>query len=334
MRDANKVACFGELLLRFSPDTDGDWLLQQQLPVYIGGAELNVATALGISGMPVKYITALPDNELRYSLERTLASRSVELAALFLPGYRLGSYYLPQGGELKGAGVIYDRAHSAFASLKPGMIDWRSVLADVKWFHLTAIDPALTKDLAAVCVEALDVARSLGITISIDLNYRSKLWQYGVAPQEIMPEILQYADIIMGNIWAVESLLGIPAGIADSNGLSDAVLIEAAQKNAQKLQHRFPKVSTIVYTFRLSDRYFSYGCKGDQEFVSKFYTISEVVDRAGSGDCFMAGLIFASLNGLTFQQQLDMAGAAAVEKMKEKGDATKQSLAILMQKIV
>lgn len=333
MKHSNKVACFGELLLRFSPDAEGIWVKQQQMPVYVGGAELNVASALGAWGIPVKFITALPDNGLRNALEEELIARNVELRGLFLPGTRIGTYYLPTGAELKSAGVIYDRAHSAFASLKPSMLDWEKLFSDVNWFHISAIDPALTSDLADVCVEALTVARSMGITISIDLNYRAKLWQYGTAPAEIMPRLLPYADLIMGNIWAVESLIGIRSEVASSDGLSDALLIAAAQKSMQALQTSYLNASKIVYTFRLADRYFSVGQNEIEQFTSRVYPIKDVVDRAGSGDCFMAALIYGSLNGLTFQQQLDMGGAAAVQKMQERGDATKQTLESLMKKI-
>lgn len=327
-----KVACFGELLLRLSPDTVGHCWEQQLLPAFIGGAELNVASALGAWGVPVKFITALPDNELRTSIEKIVRDRNVELEAQYVSNSRLGLYYLPQGADLKSAGVIYDRAHSAFAELRTGQINWREILADVQWLHLSAINPGLNQTLVDVCEEALQVADSLGIRISIDLNYRPKLWQYGIDPVTLMPRLLRYADYITGNIWAAEKLAGIPAGCETSAGQSDDELLVLAHKSAINLKAIFPKVEEVVYTFRLNDRYFSFGAGKETVAESRVVPIETVVDRAGSGDCFMAGWIFGKLNGYKLESQLNLGAEAAVQKMKEPGDATFQNIETLKQK--
>ena len=150
----DNILCFGELLLRFSPMTNGEWINQHLVPVYIGGAELNVATALANWNLPVKYFTALPDNYISDDIKAELVKRKIAISAIQKTGQRIGAYYLQQGRDLKHAAVIYDRANSSFASLKPGTIDWEKILEDVKWFHFSAICPALTEDTAGLCREA------------------------------------------------------------------------------------------------------------------------------------------------------------------------------------
>ena len=124
------VFCFGELLLRMSPSLNGEWIRDAQMPFYIGGAELNVATALANWGTPVKYCTALPDNYLSREILDELVQKKIDTSAIQFSGDRIGIYYLPQGADLKNAGVIYDRSHSSFAALSPGMINWTEVLKD------------------------------------------------------------------------------------------------------------------------------------------------------------------------------------------------------------
>ena len=122
-----KVLCFGELLLRICPDTEGVWLEENNLSFYVGGAEANVATALALWGIPAAYLTALPDNLLARQLVGYLESHGIDASRILYEGERLGLYYLPKGKDLKHAGVIYDRAHSSFSGLRPGTIDWDSV---------------------------------------------------------------------------------------------------------------------------------------------------------------------------------------------------------------
>src|SRR5205814_9248602 len=145
-----------------------------------------------------------------------LAENNIDTSAIHVSGNRIGVYYLPQGADLKHAGVIYDRAYSSFAELRPGMINWDEALEGCSWFHFSAISPGLNESVVAVCKEALQAASSKGLTISVDLNYRSKLWKYGSDPITIMHELVYYCDVIMGNLWSAESLLGIRSSIIDS----------------------------------------------------------------------------------------------------------------------
>jgi len=202
----NKVVCFGELLMRLSPELNGEWISKASISTYIGGAELNAALALSNWKIPVRYVTALPNNYLSNEILEYLAEKHLDLSSIVFKDGRIGIYILPQGADLKNTGVLYDRAHSSFSKLQRMEIDWDKVFQDVSWFHFSAICPAINEKVAQVCKEGLQVARQKGITISIDLNYRSKLWQYGKQPFEIMPELVSYANLVMGNIWAAEKM--------------------------------------------------------------------------------------------------------------------------------
>jgi 2-dehydro-3-deoxygluconokinase len=173
------VLSFGELLLRIAPDAGGNWLNDNTLPTYIGGAELNVATALALWNVPSRYFTALPNNGLSVQIVAYLNKKNIDTSPVYYHGDRIGLYFLTKGKDLKHDALIYDRANSAFAGLKPGMIDWDKALDGVSWFHFSAICPAISQQVADMCLEALEAASAKGITISVDLNYRSKLWQYG-----------------------------------------------------------------------------------------------------------------------------------------------------------
>jgi len=234
-----KVFCFGEILLRMSPDIKGEWIKNSSMSVYIGGAELNVANALAKWNVPVQYCTATPNNYLSKAIIESLQQNNIDISKIIFSGDRIGAYYLAQGTDLKNAGVIYDRAHSSFSALHPGTIDWNRILEDADWFHFSAISPALNENVAAVCKEALETASKKGIIISVDLNFRAKLWQYGKYPVDVMPELAQYCNIIMGNIWSAESLLGIkPNSDLLQQKTKDAYL-QQANETAKAIKKKF-----------------------------------------------------------------------------------------------
>lgn len=329
----NKVFCFGELLLRISPALNGEWINQSSMVVYIGGAELNVANALAKWNIPAKYCSAIPDHYLSREIMDSLESKNIDTSAIQLRGERIGTYYLPQGADLKHAGVIYDRAYSSFSQLQTGMIDWDKALDGCNWFHFSAISPALLQSAADVCKEALEAASKKGLIISVDLNYRSKLWQYGKSPVEIMPELIRYCDVVMGNIWAAETLAGIAAPIKESTGKSKDELVNATAGSMQQLMKQYPQVRTVAYTFRLQEEYFGVISSNENMATSAVHKLGEVVDKVGSGDCFMAGIICGLYNQYEINKTIDFAAAAAVGKLYEKGDATQQSIESILQKI-
>jgi 2-dehydro-3-deoxygluconokinase len=319
-----KVLCFGELLLRLSPELNREWITKASMPVFVGGAELNAATALANWGVPVAYATALPDNFLSKEVLEDLANKHIDVSPVALSGARIGTYYLPQGADLKNAGVIYDRAYSSFAELKPGDLDWNEIFNGIDWFHFSAISPALNPTAALVCKEAVEAASARNVFISVDLNYRAKLWQYGKKPIDVMPELAQHCDLVMGNIWAAQQMLGtnMPADLGDSK----EAYLEQAQKTSAEVVQRFPKVKQVANTFRFKKetdlQYYATLFVDQQLFVSSEHHTSEVVDQVGSGDCFMAGLIYSNLRQNSPQEIIDFAAAAAFTKLFIKGDAT------------
>jgi 2-dehydro-3-deoxygluconokinase len=325
-----KVFCFGEILIRMSPATQGKWIEEAAIASYLGGAELNVATALANWEIPVQYCSAAPDNTLTHEILGHFEKRNIDTQTFILSGNRIGLYYLPQGTDLKNSGVIYDRAHSSFSELTPETIDWDKQLKVAAWFHLSAISPAINENIAKICIEALEAASRLGIKISVDLNYRSKLWKYLESPIETMNKIVSYCDVVMGNIWSANTLLGIPLHTDIENNRSKETLLLQNNATANSIFNQFPKCKLVANTFRLDTekgvQYFSVLNEKNEVYVSKEFLLPNVIDKAGSGDCFMAGLIFGNIHHLSPQETLDFATKAAVGKMLEKGDSSHQTL--------
>jgi 2-dehydro-3-deoxygluconokinase len=332
-----KILCFGEPLLRFSPSAGGQWLKEQHFPVFLGGAELNVATALAKWDLPVTYCTALPDNFLSHDLIREIGNRHIQTDAITFSGERIGNYYLTQGSDLKHSSVIYDRNHSSFAQLKPGVINWDSILQDVSWFHFSAISPALNETVAAVCLEALQAAAKRNITISVDLNHRPKLWK-GRNPHDVMSVLLPFCDVVMGNIWSAHDLLGIPLDTTLIAPEDKTAYLQHAHLTSARILKRFARVKIVACTFR-----FEQGERGIVYYGSLFtenhwsdstqYSSEKILDKVGSGDCFMAGLIYGLYSLLPEEKVIQFASAAGFGKFFEKGDATGQELSSIWERI-
>jgi len=319
------VLSFGEILLRLAPDANGEWLNKNALDVYPGGSELNVAVALAKWRVPVSYCTAVPENFLSAQLIKYVEAQNIDTSTVIYNGAKVGLYYLLQGKEIQHAEIIYDRKYSAFYELKPGMINWDKALQGIRWFHFSAISPALSVNVAAVCKEALEACAKKSITVSVDLNYRPKLWQYEKHPNEIMPGLLQYCDIVMGNIWAAETMLNIKVSgnIHEINTKENYV--QQAKKTSAEIIKQYPRCKIVANTFRFHKsniEYYAAIFSTGNLYVSASYTINEAIDKVGSGDCFMAGLIYGVYNHLPFQQTVNFATAAAFQKLFIKGDST------------
>jgi 2-dehydro-3-deoxygluconokinase len=330
----NKVFCFGEILLHYAPPVNHDFMEQHQMPFYLGGAELNVATALAKWDIPVKYGTAMPSDFLTDTIISHLSKKNIDTSAIQISGNRIGCFYLATGLDMKNAAVVYDRANSSFAEIKKGSIDWKEVLKDVHWFHFSAISVSLTQNATDVCEEALIAATELGIPISVDLNYRAKLWQYGKTPIEVMSQLVKYCIVLMGNLWAVEDMLGIASSIQSSVGCSDEQLTMAANNSMLKLKEQYPMLNTMAYTFRLPETYFGIMFNKNNFYKSPTYNLNEVKNIVGTGDCFMAGLIYGIGQHHTPEEIINFAAAAAVGKLYELGDATEQSLEQIKNRIL
>ncbi len=325
--DRKKVLTFGELLIRMSPDSESDWLKSNNLPVYVGGAEANVASALAKWEIPTAYFSAVPENVLSRQLVKYLQEKKIDTSPMLFQGDKLGIFYLHQGTDMKNTSVIYDRRNSSFADLKPTDIDWDNFFRDVSWFHFSAICPAITQSAADVCLEAVKIASQKNINVSLDLNYRSKLWQYGREPVDVLPEIAGYCNLIMGNIWAAEKMLGISFKQDITSESSKEVFLAQAEYTSKAIIEKFSKVTAVANTFRFDYkdrgiRYYTTLFANDSSYLSREYFAEEIVDKVGSGDCFMAGLIYGYYKQLPGQQILDFATAAAFKKLFEKGDST------------
>ncbi|WP_183560290.1 sugar kinase [Mucilaginibacter sp. SP1R1] len=324
------ILSFGELLLRICPDAGGEWLADNQLPFFVGGAELNVATALALWELPSAYFTALPDNALSEQILTYLQHKKIDTAPVFMHGDRIGLYYLTRGKDIKNNALIYDRANSAYAALKPGQVNWDKVLEGVSWFHFSAICPAISQNVADVCAEVLEAASARNITISVDLNYRARLWQYGKNPIDIMPQLVKYADLIMGNIWAAEKMLGIPVEPNVTESGQKSIYLKEALSSSERIIGQYPKCKAVANTFRFDAgagiNYYTALYTGDKLYNSRQYDTDKVLDKVGSGDCFMAGLIYGFYNDLDPQQTLEFATSAAYQKLFIEGDATTKTV--------
>jgi 2-dehydro-3-deoxygluconokinase len=324
-----KILSFGELLLRICPDTEGNWLQENSLPFYVGGAELNVATALALWDLPSAYLTALPENMLSEQILDYLQKKKVDTAAVVFQGNRIGTYYLPKGKDLKNAGVIYDRNYSAYSELQPKTIDWNTVFEGVSWFHFSAICPAINQNVADVCEEALKVASEKNIFISLDLNYRAKLWKYGKRPIDIMPNLAQYCDLIMGNIWAASQMLGTELNQHLVEPETKENYLEHSVKTSEAILKAYPKSKYVANTFRFGDpgiEYYTTIYTDGKLEVSKEYKAEKIVDKVGSGDCFMAGLIYGLYKKQPVKEVLEFATAAAYGKLFIESDATNMNV--------
>lgn len=323
------ILCFGEILLRLAPDERSEWLAKNALDVYAGGAEMNVAAALAQWRVPVSYCTAVPRNFLSAQLIKKIEEQNIDTSTIVYTGNKIGLYYLLKGTEIQHAEVIYDRNGSSFSELKPGIIDWDKALNGIRWFHFSAITPALSENIAAVCKEALQVCVKKNIFISVDLNHRAKLWQYGKQANEIMPELVQYCDVIMGNIWSAETMLNIkvPDNIHAINTKENYVA--QAKKTSEEIARRFTKCKIVANTFRFDKtgiEYYATIFSNNNFYISSTYKTDAVIDKVGSGDCFMAGLIYGIYNHLPFQQIINFATAAAFQKLFIKGDCTNKTV--------
>ena len=176
---AKKTVTFGEIMLRLSPPGFQRFVQARSFDVVYGGGEANVAASLANFGLPVEFVTRLPDNDIGEACLFYLRQFGIGTSHIVRGGDRLGIYFLEMGAVQRGSKVVYDRAHSSLATIQPGMIDWQAAFDGADWFHWTGITPAISEGAAAVCLEAVKTAREMGLTVSCDLNYRAKLWKWG-----------------------------------------------------------------------------------------------------------------------------------------------------------
>jgi 2-dehydro-3-deoxygluconokinase len=272
----------------------------------------------------VDYVTRLPANDLGEACIQFLRQYGVGTSKIVRGGERLGIYFLEMGAAQRGSAVIYDRSNSAIATIQRGMIDWEMVFADADWFHWTGITPAISQSLAEVCLEGVQTARKMGLTVSCDLNYRAKLWKWGRKAGEVMPELVQHCDIAIGNEEDAEKVFGIEAPATDV--ASGKVQAEAYRDVCEELAQRFPRLKQIAITLRgsLSASHNTWsGVLWDSGrfYEGRTYDMADIVDRVGGGDAFAGGLIYGlRAHGEDRRKALDFAIAASCLKHTIIGD--------------
>jgi len=292
---SKKVVTFGEIMMRLSPPGFLRFGQARSFDVIYGGGEANVAVSLANFSVSVDYVTRLPNNDLGEACIHFLRQYGVGVNKIVRGDNRIGIYFLEMGAEQRGSKVIYDRAGSAIATVERGMIDWKHVFADADWFHWTGITPAISAGAADVCLEAVQVAKEMGLTVSCDLNYRAKLWKWGKQPREVMQELVSYCDIAIGNEEDADKVFGIKA--LDVDVLAGKVEAEKYRYVCGELAKLFPNLKTIAITLRgsisASHNTWSASLWGSGEFyIGPTFDITHIVDRVGAGDAFAAGLIY------------------------------------------
>jgi len=323
----SKVVTFGEIMLRLSPPGFLRFSQTNSFDIVYGGGESNVAVSLANYGIPVDFVTRLPQNDIGDCALMELRKRGVNTQNIIFGGDRLGIYFLETGAVSRGSKVVYDRSNSAISEIQPGMIDWDKVFDGTEWFHWTGITPAISQSAADVCLEAVKVASDKGIIISTDLNYRAKLWKYGVEPEAIMTELTSYCDIILGNEEDAEKHFGIKPEGLDITKQGHEVKAEAFLSVCQQMMKKFPKAKKVITTLRGSisashNTWAGVLYDGETMFQSPQYQITDIVDRVGGGDSFMGGLIYGLLTYPEDDQNaLNFAVAASCLKHTIKGDA-------------
>lgn len=318
--ERRRVVAFGELMLRLSPP-EGIRLRQATcFDVNHGGAEANVAVSLAQWGLPSRYVTALPQHEVGQAAVDKLRALGVDTSAILRRGDRIGIYFLEHGASQRPSRVIYDRTGSAVSRLRPGEVDWDAIFADAVWFHWTGITPALSESAAELTLEAVRAAKRLGLTVSADLNYRSKLWSHERAAS-VMTPLMEYVDVLVGNEEDPANVFGIAAGETDAErGALDFAAYEGVTR---QLVERFG-LRTAAITLReshsASENTWSACLHDGERFLRGPSYRIHLVDRVGAGDAFTAGLIYSALTGKSSREALEFAVAASCLKQTISGD--------------
>ncbi len=321
-----KVVTFGEIMLRLATPGYQRFIQSTEFTATYGGGEANVAVSLANYGMNAEFVTRLPKNDIAKACLSSLHKYGVNTNNVIYGGDRLGIYFLETGAVARASKVVYDRANSSIADIKPGMIDWKEVLKGADWFHWTGITPALSQGAADACLEAIKTANELGVPVSTDLNFRKNLWKYGKTAAEVMPALVEGCDVILGNEEDAEMVFGIKPEGFDSHHTGGEVNAAEFESVCTQLMKRFPRAKKVIVTLRgsINANHNTWrGClySDGSLKVSKDYDITHIVDRVGGGDSFMGGLIYGLLTYTTDDQKaLEFAVAASCLKHTIYGD--------------
>lgn len=317
-----KVVSFGEIMLRLSPDGYYKLFQKPELNTSFCGAEANVAVALSNFEDEAEFVTALPDNDIGRAACRELMRYGVKTDNIVYTGDRLGIFFAEKGASQRPSKVIYDRKNSAIALADSSSFDWEKIFDGADWFHITGITPALSDSLAKISVDAVKAAKKAGLTVSCDINYRSKLWSAQKA-RPVMTEIMKYVDVCIGNEEDAEIVFGIKAGATDvTKGQLDT---DGYKKSLQTVAETFG-CKIVAYSQRKSYSASDNGWSGiiyddekKQVYTSAQYDI-RITDRIGGGDAFASGLIYALHNSISPANAIETAAAAGCLDQTLEGD--------------
>ncbi len=320
----HRIVSFGEIMLRLKSPANERFFQSPALEATFGGGEANVAVSLAMLGESAAFVTALPDNPIGEAALRELRRYSVDTSAIKRTKGRLGVYFLETGANQRPSNVVYDRDGSCIQAVKPGDFDWETILKGADWFHITGITPALSLSMAEAALEVAKAAKAAGTRVSIDLNYRKKLWNYGKKAPEVMRPLAAYADILVANEEDVQMCLGIePEHVDVTKGKLGT---EQYRALAEKVKREFPNVKIVAITLRESRSADRNGWSGILHgaggfHVSRAYEIDDIIDRVGGGDSFSAALIYGLLNFAGDEAKaLEFAVAASALKHSIPGD--------------
>lgn len=316
-----KIVTFGELMLRLKSPGHERLFQSPLLEASFGGGEANVAVSLSRFGLHASFVTSLPADPVGEAALRALRTQGVDVSGVRRTAAgRTGIYFLETGADQRASNVVYDRAGSAISLAAPGDFDWPVLLAGADWFHLTGITPALSASAAETALAAVAAARAAGARVSLDLNFRKKLWNYGVAAPRMMARFAALADVLIANEEDIQLGLGIeaPGGGAGLDG-------PACEALARKTREAYPGIGIVAITLRESlsaDRNgWSAALLGKDGFRrSRRYELCDIVDRVGGGDSFAAGLVYGLLELGSEEEALGFAVAASALKHTIPGD--------------
>jgi 2-dehydro-3-deoxygluconokinase len=317
-----RYVTFGEIMLSLRAPARERFFQSPWLSATFGGAEANVAVGLARFGLEVSYVTAIPENPVGDACIAELRKHNVDTSMIARQGGRLGIYFFENGANQRASVVVYDRARSAISEIKNGDIDWDSVFENACWFHISGITPAISSSCADVSLEAVKKARAKNVTVSLDLNFRKKLWKYGKTAPEVMGEIIKHVDIAVGNEEDFQKSLGIKADVDVESGKLDTEKYKALSDTVLSRYQGMKKVAiTMRESYSADHNGWSAVLNNRKEFlVSRKYDIKDIIDRLGGGDAFAAGLIygFNTLDG--DREALDFAVAASCLAHSVHGD--------------
>jgi 2-dehydro-3-deoxygluconokinase len=323
----NRIVCFGEIMMRLNPESYLRFTQASRFEASYAGGEANVAVSLANYGMDASYVTKLPDNDLGRSARNALRQFGVDTRDIVWGGPRLGIYFVEKGASQRASKVIYDRAGSSIALAKRADFDWEKILDGAGWFHFTGITPALGGENPAICLDALEVCKAKGITVSCDLNYRGKLWTREQAG-ETMAKLVPFVDVCIANEADAADVFGIRAAGTDVD--SGKLNKDGYVSVARQLQERFGcgRVAITLRTSLSATRNLWAGMlwDGKEACFSPEYDIT-IVDRVGGGDSFGGGLIYALANGYGTQDAINYAVAASCLKHSIEHDFNMMSVA-------